>query len=41
MQDRVDYLSDDRRRDYKAWKKTILLQIEELEGEQEMEIEAG
>ena len=41
MQDRVDYLSDDRRRDYKEWKKSILLQIEELEGGQEMEIEAG
>ena len=41
MQDRVDYLSDDRRRGYKEWKTSILLQIEELEGGQEMEIEAG
>ena len=41
MQDRVDYLSDDRRRDYQEWKKTILLQIEELEDGQEMDIEAG
>lgn len=41
MQDRVDYLSDDRRRDYKEWKETILLQIEGLEDRQEMDSEAG
>lgn len=41
MQDRVDYLSDDRRRDYQEWKKAILLQIEGLEDGQEMNIEAG
>ena len=41
MQDRVDYLSDDRRREYQEWKKTILLQIEGLEDGQGMEIEAG
>ncbi|KAL2044299.1 hypothetical protein N7G274_003004 [Stereocaulon virgatum] len=41
MQDRVDYLSDDRRREYKEWKKSILLQIAELEKGQEMDVEAG
>lgn len=41
MQDRVDYLSDDRRREYKEWKKSILLQIEELEKDQKMDVEAG
>ena len=41
MQDRVDYLSDDRRREYKEWKKSILFQIEGLEDGQEMEVEAG
>ena len=41
MQDRVDYLSDDRRRDYQEWKETILLQIEGLEDGQGMDSEAG
>ena len=41
MQDRVDHLSDDRRREYQEWKKTILLQIEGLEDGQGMETEAG
>ncbi|KAK4693115.1 origin recognition complex subunit 6, partial [Lecanoromycetidae sp. Uapishka_2] len=41
MQDRVDYLSDDRRREYREWKKKILLQIDELEKGVEMDMEAG
>ena len=41
MQERVDYLSEERRRDYQEWKKTILLQIEGLKDGQEMDIEAG
>lgn len=41
MQDRVDYISDDRRRDYQEWKQNILLQIEELEKGEEMDLEAG
>ena len=32
MRDQVDYLSDDRRREYQMWKKSILAQIEVLEG---------
>ena len=31
MRDQVDYLSDHRRLEYQAWKKNILIQIEELE----------
>lgn len=30
MRDQVDYLSDNRRLEYQAWKKNILMQIEEL-----------
>lgn len=41
MQDRVDYLSDDRRHDYQEWKKAILLQIEGSEDGRDMDIEAG
>ncbi|KAL9098228.1 MAG: hypothetical protein Q9163_006078 [Psora crenata] len=33
MQDKVDYLSDERRRDYLGWKTDILLRISELEKE--------
>ena len=32
MRDQVDYLSDDRRREYQMWKKGILAQIKVLEG---------
>ena len=32
MRDQVDYLSDDRRREYQMWKKSILAQVEVLEG---------
>lgn len=31
MRDQVDYLSDERKRDYQAWKKDILRRITELE----------
>jgi len=41
MQDRVDYLSDDRRHEYREWKKDILVQLEELEKSETMELEAG
>jgi len=41
MQDRVDYLSDDRRREYREWKKNILLQIEELKKSEDVGMEAG
>ena len=41
MQDKVDYLSDDRRRDYQEWKKGILSQIEELEKNDRLGLEAG
>lgn len=38
MRDQVDYLSNDRRRDYQVWKKDILIRIEELENSQEMDV---
>ena len=43
MQDKVDYLSDERRRDYLEWKTDILLRIQELEKEQEsiMDVDIG
>jgi len=41
MQDRVDYLSDDRRHDYQIWKKAILIRIEELEKGEETSYEAA
>ena len=41
MQDRVDYLSDERRRDYQEWKEGILIQIQELEKSNGMDAEAG
>ncbi|KAL9631808.1 MAG: hypothetical protein Q9164_005693 [Protoblastenia rupestris] len=43
MQDKVDYLSDERRRDYLEWKTDILLRIQELEKEQEstMDVDLG
>lgn len=41
MQDRVDYLSDDRMRDYQEWKENILTQIDELEKIDNRALEAG
>lgn len=41
MRDQVDYLSDDRRREFQMWKKCILLQIERLENSQNMDVEPG
>ena len=41
MQERVDYLSDDRRREYQKWKRDILSRIDELERREEMGSEAG
>ena len=41
MQDKVDYLSEKRRRHYQEWKKGILLQIEELRHAEEMKLRAG
>ncbi|MCJ1275864.1 hypothetical protein MMC21_003668 [Puttea exsequens] len=41
MQDRVDYLSDKRRQDFRKWKKNILIQIKELENAEETDVEAG
>lgn len=41
MQDRVDYLSPERRRDYQEWKTDMLLQIAELEKEQDQEMDRG
>lgn len=31
MQDRVDYLSDEKRADYQIWKKDILARIDRME----------
>ena len=31
MQDRVDYLSDDRRHEYQEWKRVFLIQLDDLE----------
>ncbi|KAL9124147.1 MAG: hypothetical protein Q9217_006499 [Psora testacea] len=39
MQDGVDYLSDERRRDYLEWKTDILLRIRELEKEHSQDID--
>ena len=33
MQDRVDYLSDDRRQEFQEWKKAFLIQLDELDGD--------
>lgn len=41
MQDRVDYLSDDRRHDYQKWKKAILIRIEDLEKDEGLDLEAA
>ena len=38
MQDKVDYLSDERRRDFQEWKTDILLRIREREKEHDREI---
>lgn len=34
MQDRVDYLSDEKRADYQRWKKGILARIKQIENQQ-------
>ena len=41
MRDQVDYLSDNRRLEYQAWKKNILIQIEELEKGQGINLGLG
>ena len=41
MRDQVDYLSDNRRLEYQAWKTNILKQIEELEKGQGTNVELG
>ena len=41
MRDQVDYLSDNRRLEYQAWKKIILMQIEELEKGQKTNVGLG
>lgn len=41
MQDRVDYLSDERRHDYQIWKVAFMIRIEELEKAEEMNPTAG
>ncbi|KAM0803005.1 origin recognition complex, subunit 6 [Usnea florida] len=41
MRDQVDYLSDNRRLEYQAWKRKILIQIEELEKGQDINAELG
>ena len=41
MRDQVDYLSDNRRLEYQAWKKKILMQIEELEKCQAINVGLG
>ena len=41
MRDQVDYLSDHRRLEYQAWKKNILIQIEELEKGQDINVGLG
>lgn len=41
MRDQVDYLSDHRRREYQVWKRSILVELEELEKGQGMNIELG
>ena len=41
MRDSVDYLSDERRREYREWKKRILLEIDELERIDAMVVEDG
>ncbi len=41
MQDRVNYLSEERRLDYLEWKAGIIARIEEIEHEQGMDISPG
>lgn len=36
MQDKLDYLSEARQRDYQKWKKDMLIRIERQENEHEM-----
>ena len=40
MQDKVDYLSEERRLGYVTWKQDILARIERREGEQHMDVSA-
>ena len=37
MQDKVDFLSESRMREYQAWKKDILLRCDEIESAREMD----
>ncbi|KAI4111728.1 MAG: hypothetical protein LQ338_008347, partial [Usnochroma carphineum] len=41
MQDRVDYLSAEKRMDYQRWKKGILARIEQIEKTQQTQVSAG
>ena len=41
MRDQVDYLSDDKRREYQVWKKGILIQIQNLENSGIVEVRSG
>lgn len=41
MRDQVDYLSDDRRREYQLWKKNILIQIQKSEDSENMDVRPG
>ena len=41
MQEKVDYLSKERRLGYMKWKPNILARIESLEREQLMDLSAG
>ena len=41
MQDKVDYLSEERRMGYVTWKQDILAMIKTLEGEQHMDLSSG
>lgn len=41
MQDRLDYLSEGRQRDYQRWKKDMMIRIESMEKEHEMNVSSG
>lgn len=38
MQDKLDFLSEKRKRDYERWKKDMLIRIERMEKEHEMNV---
>ena len=41
MQDKLDYLSEGRRRDYQRWKRGMMARIEEMAKEREMDVSNG